>query len=47
MHCSTVQGKIAVEGCSAKQAHSRHYVTAITPVEKGSSYRAATSTHCK
>ncbi len=35
----------AVQCCSAKQAHSRHCVTAITPMQICSSYRCAVMQH--
>ncbi len=47
MHCSTGQSKMHshCQCCSAKQAHSRHCVNAVTPMEKGSSYRCAVLQH--
>ena len=36
MHCSTAQSKVelpSVQCCSAKQAHSLHFVTVVTPMQ--------------
>ena len=48
MHSSTAQDKISSPMFSAaleKQAHSIHYVSAVTPMEIWSSYRCAVSQH--
>jgi len=48
-NCSTVQGKMHSPLLSqlCNQAHSRHWVTAVTPVEICHSYRCAVSKHSK
>jgi len=48
MHCSTGFCKNAiptVQCCSAKQGHSMHYVTVITPMKICCSYRCAVGQH--
>ena len=47
MLCNTVQGKMppTVQCCSAKEAHSRQCVTAVTPMEICSSYRCPVTQH--
>ena len=48
MQCSSVQGKMQsplFQCCSAMKAHSRHFVTAVTPMEICSSHRCAVTQH--